>query len=238
MRHALAVAAKAPRPGTVKTRLLSLLSAEEATELYRCFMKDTIESMESVSAAQVVVSYTPEGDESYFDGILSNGHPLLAQRGEGFGDKLFNALDDLLRDGFDTAAIMNADSPTLPRRYLAECFEELARPGDRVVLGPATDGGYYLIGIKQPHRRLFEDITWSTSSVLAETLDRAAELGLEVKLLPEWYDVDGVAEFERLKREIREGPEDREARADSRFQAGAHTRRFILSRWPRAAAGR
>ena len=228
MRHALAVAAKAPRPGTVKTRLQSLLSAGEATELYRCFLRDTLESMESVPAAEVVISYTPAGDEVYFDGILTNGHRMIAQRGDTFGDRLYYALEDLFRAGFDTAAIINADSPTLPREYLAEALAELARPGDRVMLGPATDGGYYLIGIKQPHRRLFEEITWSTSSVLAETIERAAQLGLEVKMLPEWYDVDGTGDFERLKREILDG-------AGHSVQ-GAHTRQFISSRWPRRAS--
>lgn len=239
MRHALAVAAKAPRPGTVKTRLQPLLSADEATELYRCFLKDTIESMENVSAAQIVISYTPAGGERYFDGVLTNGHRMIAQRGESFGDRLYYALEDLLREGFDTASIMDADSPTLPREYIAQTFEELARPGDRVVLGPASDGGYYLIGIKRPHRRLFEEIAWSTPSVLAETVDRAAQIGLEVKLLPEWYDVDDTGDFERLKREILGGAGHSvqgaaaagASRQHYRNPAGAHTRQFILSRW-------
>ena len=205
------------------------MSAGEATELYRCFLKDAVESMGSVSAAQVVISYTPAGDEPYFNGILANGHRMMAQRGESFGDRLYHALEDLLGDGFDTASIMNADSPTLPREYLAQTFEELARPGDRVVLGPASDGGYYLIGIKRPHRRLFEEIAWSTPSVLAETIDRAVEIGLEVRLLPEWYDVDDTRDFERLKSEILDGNSIQGAAA-----AGRHTRQFILSRWSKA----
>ncbi len=226
MRQALAVAAKAPQPGTVKTRLHSLLSIDDATELYRCFLKDTLALMESVPETETVISYTPAGAEHHFEGIASGNHRLLLQRGESFGDKLYHALADLLREGFRSAAIMDADSPTLPPRYLAQAFEELARPGDRVVLGPALDGGYYLIGIKQPHRQLFERITWSTEMVLAQTIERAREINLEVSLLPEWYDVDNVTEYERLMEEIKTAANER---TDLNGFA-ANTRRFILSR--------
>lgn len=219
MRQALAVAAKAPQPGTVKTRLHGLLSVAETTELYRCFLRDTIALTERVPGADVFVSYTPEGSEPLFEGI-SNGHRLITQRGPGFGDKLYNALEDLLKEGYQCAAIMDSDSPTLPSAYLALAFEALSRPGDRVVLGPTTDGGYYVIGIKNPHRRLFEGITWSSERVLNETIRRAGELSLDVVLLPEWYDVDTVPDFERLCREVAHG------------SSAAHTREFIVARRP------
>ncbi len=88
--------------------------------------------------------------------------------------------------------------PTLPTAMLVEAARALAKPGDRVVLGGAEDGGYYLIGLKRPHRRLFEDIDWSTDRVLRQTLERAAEIGLSVHALPIWYDVDDVASLRRL----------------------------------------
>jgi len=232
MRQALAVAAKAPLSGKVKTRLHSVLSVDDATELYRCFLKDTLALMDSVPGTHVVISYTPEGSEHLFEGIASAGHRLLLQRGEGFGDKLFHALSDLLSEGFESAIIMDADSPTLPRELLVRAFDALARPGDRVVLGPAADGGYYLIGIKRPHRELFERITWSSELVLEETLARAREIGLEAELLGEWYDIDSVSEFERLKADIfessRGGPD---ASSTQDHQAALYTRRFIMSRW-------
>lgn len=183
--------------------------------------------MESVPQTSAVVSYTPAGAEHYFDTIVNGSHRLLLQRGESFGDKLYNALADLLADGFASAAIMDADSPTLPREYLAQAFEKLSRPGDRVVLGPTADGGYYLIGVKRPHRALFDRITWSTERVLEETLERAREIDLEAVLLPEWYDVDSVAEFERLKREILDGP----ASGGRNGSVASHTRDFIRSRF-------
>jgi len=232
MRQALAVAAKAPQPGTVKTRLHALLSKDDATELYCCFLKDTLALMSSVPDIETVISYTPEGSEHFFNGIISNGARLLPQRGASFGDKLFHALEDLLGEGYSSAAIMDADSPTLPREYLVRAFQELARAGDRVVLGPATDGGYYLIGVKRPHRQLFDRITWSTELVLGETIERAREIGLEVVLLPEWYDVDSVRELRQLRRELAENNYGG-ACGDGLNQARAeNTRAFILSRWP------
>jgi rSAM/selenodomain-associated transferase 1 len=200
-----------------------LLSKDDTTELYRCFLKDTLALMASVPGTDTVISYTPEGSEHYFNGIVSNGARLLAQRGESFGDKLFHALADLLGEGYSSAAIMDADSPTLPRQYLVRAFEELSRAGDRVVLGPASDGGYYLIGVKQPHRRLFDRITWSTEMVLGQTIERAREIGLEVVLLPEWFDVDNGDELRRLCRELANGHDTALAE---------NTRRFLLSRWP------
>jgi hypothetical protein len=103
---------------------------------------------------------------------------------------LASAARHLLELGHDCAVLINADSPTLPSRLLIEAIERLRRPGDRVVLGPAIDGGYYLIGLKRAHRRLFEDIPWSTPAVLKSTRERAADVGVEVRELPPWYDVD------------------------------------------------
>jgi rSAM/selenodomain-associated transferase 1 len=198
MRQALAVAAKAPRPGTVKTRLQSFLSAEDATELYRCFLMDTIALMDSIPNTDPVISYTPVGAEEYFEGVIARRHRLLPQRGTDFGQKLRYALEDLLDEGYYSVAIMNSDSPTLPAAHLRLAFDKLSRPGARVVLGPAFDGGYYLIGIKDSEPRLFEDISWSTDRVLKQTIDRANAIGLDVELLPPWYDVDDEQSFERL----------------------------------------
>jgi rSAM/selenodomain-associated transferase 1 len=223
MRQALAVAAKAPQPGTVKTRLQTLLSEQDAAELYRCFLRDTVALMESVPETDVIVSYTPEGSERLFEGITSNGHQLLLQRGVSFGRRLFNALDDLLSQGYDSVAIMDSDSPTLPPDCLRRAFEELARPGDRVVLGPTSDGGYYLIGIKKNHSALFDGIDWSTERVLSQTIARARELSLDVSLLPEWFDVDNIEDLQRLWREVVE---------EGRLSTASNTSRFLSARWP------
>jgi rSAM/selenodomain-associated transferase 1 len=217
------VAAKAPQPGQVKTRLQRLLSEDDATELYRCFLRDTVALTRDLPETDVIISYTPAGSEPLFRELASNGNRLLLQRGNTFGERLFNALDDLLQCGYEQVVIMDADSPTLPARFLREAFERLSRPGDRVVLGPTTDGGYYLIGIKNPHRSLFERITWSSDRVLAETVARAAELALEVSLLPEWFDVDTDTDLERLWRDLS---------GSYPGSCASETRHFLMSRWP------
>jgi rSAM/selenodomain-associated transferase 1 len=236
MRRALAVAAKAPQPGTVKTRLHSLLSTHEATELYKCFLRDTLLLTDSLPETETIISYTPQGSEKYFEDLRLPRHKLILQRGESFGDKLFNALNDMLGAGFDLVAIMNADSPTLPGEYLAKAFDELERPGDRVVLGPSEDGGYYLIGIKRRHKELFENIAWSTEHVMRQTIERARQMDLEVSLLPAWYDVDGAADFERLIAELRDTESVQYGSTSLLAEINApHTRRFLLSRKPREA---
>ena len=98
--------------------------------------------------------------------------------------------------------MLNSDSPTLPTAFLVETAEMLARPGERAVLGPASDGGYYLLGLKTAHRRLFDDIAWSTERVAAQTLERAREIGLDVHMLPVWYDVDDIEGLRRLAGEV------------------------------------
>jgi glycosyltransferase A (GT-A) superfamily protein (DUF2064 family) len=101
--------------------------------------------------------------------------------------------------------VLNSDSPTLPTSLLVETAEVLARPGDRAVLGPALDGGYYLLGVKAGHHRLFQDIAWSTEHVAHQTLERAGELDLPVHVLPKWYDVDDIAGLKMLQAELFEG---------------------------------
>jgi hypothetical protein len=113
-----------------------------------------------------------------------------------------HAARDLFGAGYSSVCLVNADSPTLPTEFLVETTRRLRASGDRVVLGPAADGGYYLIGLKQFHRRLFEEIDWSTDRVFRQTLARAGEIGVTVAPLPEWYDVDDEATLAMLAREI------------------------------------
>ena len=98
--------------------------------------------------------------------------------------------------------VLNSDSPTLPTALLIETAAALARPGDRAVLGPSSDGGYYLLGLKAAHRRMFEDIAWSTARVAEQTLERAREIDLDVHTLPVWYDVDDADGLRRLNAEL------------------------------------
>ncbi len=194
---ALAVMAKAPRPGKVKTRLAPPLTLDQSAALNICFLKDTAENIAAVSASgrsAGLISYTPVGDEALFDGILPDSFSLIPQRGDGFGERLLFAAQDILACGFGSVCLIDSDSPTVPAAAFEQAIAALARPGSDsdacIVLGGSHDGGYYLIGLKQAHPELFANITWSTASVYRETIDAAEAAGIEVIELPLWYDVD------------------------------------------------
>jgi rSAM/selenodomain-associated transferase 1 len=223
-RCALAVMTKAPRPGRVKTRLVPPLTPDEAAELNKCFLRDTVAAISSAISgndARGVAVYTPIGSESAYVDILPLDFSLLPQRGEKFGGRLYLAAMDLFRCGFDSVCLIDSDSPTVPAANFAEAVKLLTSPGDRIVLGPCDDGGYYLLGLKEPHRELFEQIDWSTERVLDQTMRRAAEIGIEVKLLPTGYDVDAAASLHRLCNELLDD------KSESRIKSAPHTQKFL-----------
>lgn len=202
---ALSVMTKAPRAGKVKTRLTPPLTPEEAAALNICFLRDTSAAIATAAAegrAHGVGVYTPVGMEHAWADILPSDFELVPQRGDAFGERLTLATEDLLRVGFDSACLIDSDSPTVPIRAYADAASLLSQPRDLVVFGPSDDGGYYLIGMKQLHRRLFEDIDWSTERVAEQTLERAAEIGVPVELLPTCFDVDDRTTLRRLCEEL------------------------------------
>jgi uncharacterized protein len=175
---------------------------------------------EPAAVACGVAVYTPVGAETAYTNILPADFSLLPQRGDKFGERLYFAVEDLFKCGFDSVCLIDSDSPTVPAENFAEALELLSAIEDRVVLGPSDDGGYYLIGVKKPHRHLFEQIDWSTERVLNQTIQRATEIGLEVKLLPNGYDVDDGASLRRLCNELlSEHGDDCVARITRRFLA-------------------
>src|SRR5438874_3749573 len=203
---ALAIMTKAPRAGQVKTRLVPSLTAEEAAKLNICFLRDTASAIAraggATGRARGVGVYTPVNAESVYIDILPPDFDLLPQRGDGFGERLAFAAEDLFRCGFDGVCLIDSDSPTISADVYTEAVELLSKPGDRLVLGPCDDGGYYLIGIKRAHPELFERIDWSTERVLEQTKHRAQESNLEVSSLPIGYDVDDAKTFRRLCDEL------------------------------------
>jgi uncharacterized protein len=225
----IAFMAKASAPGRAKTRLVPPLTFDEAADLNTAFLQDVAENLvaadEQVRAAQnaAIVGYAaygPPGSTNFFRHILPASIGLIEAWLPNFGDCLFHTIGEILSRGHQSAVVLNSDSPTLPTVLLVETAEVLSRPGDRAVLGPSTDGGYYLLGLKHAHAHMFEDITWSTERVAEQTLARAREIGLDVHRLPAWYDVDDVDALERLDAELR--------------GADMETRRQILQR-PRFA---
>jgi rSAM/selenodomain-associated transferase 1 len=202
---ALTVMAKAPLPGKVKTRLSPPLTPEQASALNACFLRDTVASIRDATLenpANLVISYTPEGEEAAFCDILDEGTLMLPQRGDGFGERLLATAQDLFACGFSAICLIDSDSPTVPTSEYTAAVKALLRPGDRVVLGPSQDGGYYLIGMQQPVARLFEEIRWSTEAVSAQTRERATEVGIPVDELQRWYDVDDAESLGHLYAEL------------------------------------
>lgn len=201
---AIAVMAKASEPGRTKTRLVPPLTYEEAARFNTAFLQDIAANLLAARELAPIAGYMafgPPGTEAFFERELPAGIGLVPAWFPDFGDCLFAAIDQLLgRHG--SAVVLNADSPTLPTSLLVETAQVLDQPGDRAVLGPSNDGGYYLLGLKRPHRRLFDDIAWSTDVVAEQTLARAAEIGLPVHVLPRWYDVDDAAALRHLHSEL------------------------------------
>lgn len=213
--NALIVVAKQPLPGRTKTRLSPPLKPEQASVLYECFLKDTLDLIREVEQVQPVIAFLPAGAGAYFQ-QLAPDFELIQQEGSDLGARLDNAISAYLSRGYERVVIMNSDGPTLPSAYLSEAFAALG--ASDVVLGPSEDGGYYLIGVKQPVPHLLRGVQMSTSTVAADTIALAVEQNLSVHLLPPWYDVDDAASLRRLIKEVKDGSRP----------GTTHTHRFII----------
>ena len=201
----VAVMAKASAPGRTKTRLVPPLTFDEAAALNTAFLRDVADNLLAAARHAAIAgyaAYAPPGSEGFFRGLLPPAIGLIDAGLPNLGDCLFRTIGEILARGHGSAVVLNSDSPTLPTAFLVETAEMLARPGERAVLGPASDGGYYLLGLKTAHRRLFDDIAWSTERVAGETLERARGIGLDVHMLPVWYDVDDIEGLRRLVGEV------------------------------------
>jgi rSAM/selenodomain-associated transferase 1 len=227
----IAIMAKASAPGRTKTRLVPPLSFEEAAQLNTAFLQDIAANIQA--AARVVpiagyAAYGPAGAHAFFERTLPDRFGHFEASLPNFGDCLQLAIETILARGHGSAAVLNSDSPTLPPVLLGEMADALARPGDRAVLGPSADGGYYVLGLKHLHRRLFEDIAWSTSRVAEQTLARAREIGLPVHVLPIWYDIDDAASLRVLHDELFLDIPFDEGKLD---RGESHHTRALLQRW-------
>ncbi len=224
--------AKASAPGRAKTRLVPPLTFAQAADLNTAFLQDVAENL-AIAAAEAragenlsivgYAAYGPPDSTDFFRRILPAAIGLIEAWLADFGDCLLHTIGEILSRGHQSAVVLNSDSPTLPPRYLLETAEVLARPGDRAVLGPSTDGGYYLLGLKAAHARMFEDITWSTDRVAEQTRARAREIGLELHVLPAWYDVDDVEALNRLKAELRAAANEPRRQPSYHPRFAAHT---------------
>ena len=201
---ALAIFCKTPVAGESKTRLAPLLGLAECAQLSSCFIADLSNTIHALTLDDDVAGfalYTPKGSEPALRLLLPPDFKLLAQHEGDFGARLNQGIEDLIALGHAGAILLNSDSPTLPRTILRAAVDAV-RGDDTLVLGPAIDGGYTLIGLSRPHPHLFTGIPWSTAAVLESTLERAREIGLPTAILEAWYDVDDAASYAMLQNEL------------------------------------
>jgi rSAM/selenodomain-associated transferase 1 len=204
MDASLIVVAKKPDPGFTKTRLCPPFTPEEAAEFYRCLMLDTLELVTRLKGVAHCLAFTPAKERAYFQSLVPESFDLIPQTGRNLGQRLANTLSNRFEQGYRKVVVMNSDGPTLPLFYLKEAFSGLEHCD--VTLGLGHDGGYYLIGMKQLQRQLFEDISWSSGLVISQTLAICRRLRLKVHLLPQWYDVDVADDLRQLRRDLSENP--------------------------------
>ena len=189
--------AKKPTPGAVKTRLQSQLSAAEAARLYEALLLDCATALHATAATAKVVAFAPAHAEDALHTLLApiGVFEYVPQIEADLGQRLEGLMQWAFAQGAERVVIVGSDSPSLPAAYIDEGLAILREK--EVVLGPSTDGGYYLVGRRKGASRIFQDVAWSTGMVLEQTL---ARLGTQtLGLLPPWYDVDTPAEAGFLK---------------------------------------
>jgi uncharacterized protein len=199
---ALIIFAKAPIPGQVKTRLCPPLTADEAATLHGSFVLDTLERSKAAIAKFKLpldryLACAPAAGHVFFK-ILEERHgvTLIDQIGDDLGARMHHSFASLFSKGYQRVLLIGTDVPSLPLDNYSHALALLN--SHELVLGPALDGGYVLIGLKRPAPDLFAGIPWSTDRVLAFTQEKAARLGLTTALLPAWRDVDTIEDVQAL----------------------------------------
>lgn len=196
-RARILVFAKDPEPGTVKTRLIPLLGAEEAARLHARFVHNTLHTACSAGTAPVELWCSPGVATPFFrDCLQRHDITLHAQSGADLGQRMHHAISDAL--GRATAAVLvGTDCPGLCATDLVEALEALDR-GAGTVLGPARDGGYYLVGLTQPDPVLFDALDWGSAGIFSDTVSRLADRGRDYHRLISRDDVDTPGDYRRL----------------------------------------
>ncbi len=199
---ALVIFAKAPIPGQVKTRLSPALTEDEAATLHGSFVLDTLERTKAAIGKFKIpvarfLACAPSSTHVFFRIMEArHGVTLLDQQGDELGARMHHTFDHLFSQGYQRVILVGTDAPSLPLTHYRDAMEALSRHD--LVIGPASDGGYYLIGMTRPQASLFESIPWSTDRVMPLTQEKALAAGLKTALLPTWSDVDTVDDLQAL----------------------------------------
>ena len=197
--NALAVMAKAPIAGEVKTRLVPPLTQEQAADLYRALLLDQLEHLSGLTVAELYLVFAPNSAAPLMWQLAPPNFYCFAQRSGDLGERMNAAFIDLWQLGHRSVVVIGSDLPALPLDFFGTAFGLLATSAHQVVLGPSRDGGYYLVGMNQPTPEMFQNMTWSHNQVLAQTMERLARLGIAAELLPTWFDLDTVEDLAYLQ---------------------------------------
>lgn len=217
----VAIMARAPAGARApKSRLRHVIPVEaDRRRLYAAFLADTVATCRALPDTAVRIAWAPDGGTDGFARLGIDETELLAQRGDDLGARERHLFEDLFAAGFARAVIVGSDLPTLPTAHVAEALAR-SRPA-AVTLGPAADGGYYLIGLQAPEPGaaipdLFTDVRWGSPAAFDDTVRAAARAGMSVERLPAWYDVDDEAGLARLRGDVGPAREERRAPATAR----------------------
>jgi rSAM/selenodomain-associated transferase 2/rSAM/selenodomain-associated transferase 1 len=196
-REALVVMVRAPSDTRGKSRLTRGFSGNHV-ELRRAILLDTLDAVRSVSGADLFTAFEPADAAQELQTLMGGAARMFPQQGDSLGDRMRNAFAALFEHGYSSVVMIGSDLPTLPACHVEQAFDRLRNRREALVIGPATDGSYYLIGLRRMRPELFEGIPWSTPDALTATTSVAGTLGLAVSLLPMWYDVDDVDDLRRV----------------------------------------
>jgi rSAM/selenodomain-associated transferase 1 len=188
----LGLFAKRPDPGRVKTRLAARASPEWAARVADAFLRDTVARLGGIGDRRVL-AFAPDDAHPFFAGLVGDRFALRPQAEGDLGRRLSTFIAGELEAGAGAVVVVGTDSPTLPPALVEQAFRELGRAD--VVLGPATDGGYYLLGSAGRLPPLFDGVAWGGGRVLADTVARLADPGWRLAVLPPWYDVDTLDDW-------------------------------------------
>ncbi len=202
MKRAIIIMAKVPVSGTVKTRLQPFLSPDECAALAAAFLRDAENKAKTV-CENTILAYSPASERAILENILQSENTFLEQTGADLGARMANAFEfAFAREKDSTVVMIGTDSPTFPAEFIKRAFEFLEKDAD-AVLGKSADGGFYLIGLRRFAPRLFDNIAWSVSTVYEQMTANLSRLKFDnLRLVPDWYDVDTPDDFLLLRGEI------------------------------------
>ena len=197
MKNTLIVFAKEPEKGKVKTKFKNVFTDAECQELYKAFIKDTIDIAENVQCDKKILAFSCTGSPRFLEDN-SGSLVLYEQVGRDLGEKVMDSFDFAKQNGAEKTVIIGSDSPTLPYSFVEGAFKRL--DSNDIVLGPTYSGGYYLIGVKEPFSELFKNVVWGTDKILDQTIHNAKSYGKTMTFLNRWYCINKGEDLMHIKR--------------------------------------